>query len=775
MQHRSTITPPLRESIADAPTVPAYSLRPYQQQVIDRVWQLWSSRVAQKVLLQLPTGAGKTVVFAAIAQRFIERGAPVLVLAHREELLLQAKEKLESVTGGCVGLIKAGYREDRDALIQVASVASLLNRQLPPASLVIVDEAHHSTALTYTQLFEQFPDAAILGVTATPVRSDGRGFREIYDRLVVGPSVAWLIEQGYLSPYRLFAAPKTVDTTGVGKMGGDYNPRQLVKAVNTSLVMGDLIDAWTRYAHQKKTVVFAVNVEHSMAIAAAYRAHGIAAEHLDGSVKDADRKATLDRFRSGETLVLTNCGLFSEGFDVPSIEAVQCIRPTQSLALWLQILGRSLRPNPGKSEAIIIDHTENWIAHGLPDRPFAWSLDAIELDRDRWGVMCPHCRTTFRPDTTAQTPGSFEWCPQQLEFKAIAHYICPHCDQPMAMEHWQGTGEPPQPRVIETDREAEIWEIPTDCNVEILADLFRLVGFQRQVKRHVTLQWLTDRLLRSHPQLGFPELRECARLAGMDDQWAIDWAWQTVAQRWPDRLPTTPPITPPSHNLHSVPPTTEPETADHDAVQDTTGDRRRKSTPTPQSAIVPVPSIPPVSPHEIVRAIAARRQRAGFEDSTPPKLNARIHPIGDDDIINLEITDREPATPACPLPQLPPLRPRVRPRPAAHAAHAAAPIYGDHPHLTEHRLRGQLGTWSARVIIIPDPAIGCQTRIIYRAPNGRPFDEQIAGYHPQRYRQGIAELERRLRPAKSGRSRRARKARAVLEVPHNDFLKPRRA
>jgi superfamily II DNA or RNA helicase len=754
MQHRSTITPPLREAVADDAAAQTYSLRPYQQQIIDQVWQLWSSRSAQKILLQLPTGAGKTVVFASIAHRFIERGAPVLVLAHREELLLQAKEKLESITGDRVGLIKAGYREDRDAPIQVASVASLLNRQLPPASLVIVDEAHHSTALTYTQLFEQFTDAAILGVTATPVRSDGRGFRELYDRLLVGPSVAWLIEQNYLSPYRLFAAPKTVDTTGVGKMGGDYNPRQLAKAVNTSLVMGDLIDAWMRYAHQKKTVVFAVNVEHSMAIAAAYCAHGIAAEHLDGSVKDADRKATIERFRSGETLVLTNCGLFSEGFDVPSIEAVQCIRPTKSLALWLQIVGRSLRPSPGKPQAIVIDHTENWIAHGLPDRPFPWSLDAIEPEGDRWGVMCPHCRTTFRPEADAQTPGSFEWCPQQLEFKSIAHYICPSCDQPMAMEHWHGTGEPPQPREIEADREAEIWEIPTDCNVEILADLFRLVGFQRQVKRHVTLQWLTDQLLRSHQNVGFPELRECARLAGMEEQWAINWAWQTVAQRWPERLPVTPPPT--------LPPVSESiEPLDSPIM--------------PQSAIVPVTPTPPVSPHEIVRAIAARRQLAGLDSPSRLVLNPN-DTASDDDIIDLEITDREPA-PACPLPQLPPLQPHVRPSTAiAYPSHSTVPrFHSDRPHVTEHQLRGQLGTWYARVTVIPDPAIGYQTHIAYRAPDGRPFDEQIAGYHPQRYRQGVAELERRLRPAKSRRSRRVRKAIAVLDAPHNDFLKPRRA
>jgi hypothetical protein len=596
---------------------------------------------------------------------------------------------------------------------------------------------------------------------------------------VVGPSVAWLIEQGYLSPYRLFAAPKTVDTTGIGKMGGDYNPRQLAKAVNTSLVMGDLIEAWTRYADQKKTVVFAVNVEHSMAIAAAYRAHGIAAEHLDGSVKDVDRKATIERFRSGETLVLTNCGLFAEGFDVPSIEAVQCIRPTQSLALWLQIVGRSLRPSPGKSAAIVIDHTENWIIHGLPDRPFAWSLDAIEPERDRWGVMCPHCRTTFRPEAQAQIPGSFEWCPQQLEFKAIAHYLCPHCDRPMAMEHWHGTGDPPQPREIETDHEAEIWEIPTDCNVEILADLFRLVGFQRQVKRHVTLQWLTDRLLRSHQNVGFPELRECARLAGMDEQWAINWAWQTVAQRWPERLPATPPLTSPSLLTSTSTPPSETEIDPRGQTHNETHDRSPDQPLTSPSAIVPVSStapVAPVSPYEIVRAIAARRQLAGRETPSQIVLDSRFDPAHDDDIIDLEITDREPIAPACPLPQLPPLQPPVRSRTAiAHPSPTTVPhLHHDRPHITEHRLRGQLGTWYARVMVISHPS-GYQTHITYRAPNGRPFDEQIVGYHPQRYRQGVAELERRLRPTKSGRSRRVRKARAVLDTPHNDFLKPRRA
>lgn len=501
-----------------------YPLREYQSQLLHDVFLLWSEAGVRRVLAQLPTGGGKTVIFASAAGQFTDRGHPVLVLAHREELLLQAKEKLEHVTGQPVGLIKAGYPEERTAPIQVASVASLVNRALPPAALVIVDEAHHSAAQSYHQLLEQYPTAYILGVTATPARLDGRGFKDIYDRLVLGPQVRWAIDRGYLSPFKLFAAPKTVNTQGVKRTAGDYNARQLARAVDTSLVAGDLIEAWRTFAPGKKTVVFAVNVEHSMAIAKAYSAAGIPAEHLDGETPQGDRKAVLERFKAGETQVLSNCGLFAEGFDLPSVEAVQCVRPTQSLTFWLQMVGRSLRPHPGKEYAIVIDHTENWIVHGTPDRPRHWSLEPVSLDAGRWNVVCPDCHHVFRPLPGEQQPASYEWSPEHEEFRLVCRYTCPNCAAQLEVEKWEGQGEPPLPRGLQTDRAAEIWEIPLDCDLQILAHLYRLVGFQRRAKRHFTLQWLYSSMVQQYPHIGEPELRECALLMGLDDAWARQWA-----------------------------------------------------------------------------------------------------------------------------------------------------------------------------------------------------------------------------------------------------------
>ncbi|MGC9502514.1 DEAD/DEAH box helicase [Baaleninema sp.] len=502
-----------------------YSLREYQSILVQQIFQEWTSGRSRRILLQLPTGAGKTVVFSSIAQQFTARKQPVLVLAHREELLLQAKEKLERVTDEPVGLIKAGYAEQRSRLVQVASIASLINRKLPPAALVVVDEAHHSTAATYSQLLEQFPNAYILGVTATPARIDGQGFKDLYDSLILGPSVGELIDRGYLSPFKLFAAPKTVDTTGLKKTGGDYNPKQLAKAVSNSLVMGDLIEAWQEFAAHKKTVVFAVNVEHSQAIAEAYRNAGIPAEHLDGNTKDIDRKAVLERFSRGETLILSNCGLFAEGFDLPSIEAVQCVRPTHSLTLWLQIVGRGLRPHPGKDRAIILDHTENWIVHGTPDRTHNWSLDPISLSPGRSNVLCGSCRHVFKPRRDAYQPHRYQWNPQAGEYAFICRYSCPNCGEVLELEVTH-SGESRPPRTFEKDTTAEIWEIPLDCRIEVLAELYRLVGFQRRVKRNITLRWLTNQMLKKCPDIEVPELRECALLLGMDEDWAINWAKQ---------------------------------------------------------------------------------------------------------------------------------------------------------------------------------------------------------------------------------------------------------
>lgn len=473
-------------------------------------------------MMQLPTGGGKTVLFAALAREFVSKGEGVLVLAHREELIVQAQEKLEQITGAPVGIIKAGHKPNPLFPIQVASVQTLTRRDnWPNVALVICDEAHHSCSQSYTRIFQNYSHAYILGVTATPIRIDGQGFKFLYDALVLGPTVSELIEQGYLSKFKLFAATKLVKTKGVRKTAGDFNHRELKKAVNTSLAMGDLIETWHQYAQGKKTVIFAVDVEHSKAIAKAYCDAGISAEHLDGETPSKERFAILERFRTGQTLVLTNCGIVSEGFDAPSIEAIQCVRPTQSLPLWLQMVGRALRPNPGKEHAIIIDHTENWITHGLPNEERDWSLEPISLDpQERWVFSCLECQHVFRPLPHEQKPFRYEWDPKHEELKPIIHATCPNCATLHEFEIG-GNGETPPSRKVNPLDQISLEEVKLEADPAIVALLHLLFDIQQRNK--YPTNWFHNRLIEVHRDVTLGELNECAKLLEAKRSWR--WAW----------------------------------------------------------------------------------------------------------------------------------------------------------------------------------------------------------------------------------------------------------
>ncbi len=488
-----------------------YSLRDYQQELFDKVFASWGAG-ARRLLAQLPTGGGKTVLVAAIAHQFTRRGEKVLFLAHREELLLQAKEKLEAVTGCPTGLIKAGYPTEPEHLIQIASVQSLVRRQhWFEAGLVVVDEAHHSPSNTYTQLLERYPNAYILGVTATPARSDGQGFTSQYDELILGRSVRELIEAGYLCSFKLFAAKNRIKASGVKVTAGDYNQRELAKLVNTSLTLGDVVGTWQRHALGRRTVVFCVDVACSKAVADAYCQASYAAEHIDGETSDAERQAILSRFRSGETLILTNCSLFSEGVDVPGIQAVQCLRPTRSIVLYLQQVGRGLRPDPDKDHLVILDHTENWIYHGLPDEDREWSLEPISLGRDSWAIECPDCQHCFRSQPQEQ---------KQL----IA--TCPNCGTTIQLEE-PGEGVPIE-RVIEHDEQATLEEIDLEANPVVMAFLQRLKEIKDQ--HGYKTAWVYYQLIEQFPGVGLPELRECAKILGYKQGWAW-YRWQELQQR----------------------------------------------------------------------------------------------------------------------------------------------------------------------------------------------------------------------------------------------------
>ena len=366
-----------------------FAFRDYQLNLIRKIYQAWTN--CRRVLAQLPTGGGKTVVFGKIARDFVQKKQKVLILAHREELILQAARKVGKITNSEIGIIKAGYQPNEEALIQVASVQSLVNRldSVTNISLVIIDESHHATANTYQKILTAFPKAYQLGVTATPVRLDSSGFEDIFDRLISGISVGDLIDKGYLSKFKLFADPHPMSTKGVRKLNGDYSVNEIAQANNVVELAGNLISSYQKYADGKSCVVFAINVVHSMAIAYRYNQVGIPACHLDGATPVKERQEALRKFSTGEIKVISNCALFDEGLDIPALELVQIARPTQSLSRWLQMVGRALRTAPNKEYAIILDHTNNWSLHGLPTRPRAWSLKGVnslkiplEVDED---------------------------------------------------------------------------------------------------------------------------------------------------------------------------------------------------------------------------------------------------------------------------------------------------------------------------------------------------------------------------------------------------------
>lgn len=478
-----------------------YQLRDYQQELLQKIFVQWGAG-DRRLLVGLPTGAGKTVLFSTISQHFVRRGEGVLVIAHREELLLQAKEKLEAVIGQPAGLIKAGYPLNPEHPIQIASVQTLTRRDnWPDAGLVVVDEAHHSCADSYVRIFEHYSTAYILGVTATPGRSDGQGFNHLYDCLVLGQSVQELIQAGYLCQFRLFGAPKIIKTDGLKLTGGDFNPRELAEAVDASLVVGDLIKSYRKFAPNKKAVVFAVDVAHSKEVANAYCKAGIPSEHLDGETPPNERKAILERFGTGKTLVLTNCGIVSEGVDIPSIEAIQCVRPTKSLILWLQMIGRALRPTPGKDHAIIIDHTQNWFFQGLPDEEREWTLDPVSMTHQSLALECSECGHIFRP----------------LPHEKV-NAVCPNCGVVVRIDESDTDEESLNTRVLITDESVELEEIGLELNSEIITEMLKLKAMQ--MTRKYKPVWVFHEIVKAYPDIGLGELRECAKLLGYKRGWA---------------------------------------------------------------------------------------------------------------------------------------------------------------------------------------------------------------------------------------------------------------
>ena len=367
------------------------NLRPYQQQAITDL-RLAYRGGARAPLLVAATGAGKTVILAAITAGAVQRGRRVLILVHRRELIRQASAKLTEA-GVTHGIIAAGFQPS-DHPVQVASVQTLarrLKRQNCQPDLIVIDEAHHAIAGTWANVISHWPDSLLLGVTATPVRQDGRGLGAMFDRLVLGPSTAELVAAGYLTPVKIYAPPQVADLTGIRTRAGDYANDQAAAAMTRPTVTGDAISHYQRIAAGQPAIAFCCNVKHATTVSDAFNAAGIRSATLLSNTTDRD--ALIARFAAGELQVLVTVDVVSEGFDCPGAAVAILLRPTQSEGLFLQQVGRVLRPSPGKAAAIILDHVGNVHLHGFPDDVRPWTLDDSRQRTGKGGPPAPCIRT----------------------------------------------------------------------------------------------------------------------------------------------------------------------------------------------------------------------------------------------------------------------------------------------------------------------------------------------------------------------------------------------
>jgi superfamily II DNA or RNA helicase len=377
-------------------------LRPYQLQAISDLRNAFRSG-ARAPLLVAPTGAGKTVILAAIASSAVARERQVLILVHRRELIRQASSKL-TAAGVRHGVLAAGF-PTMPASVQLASVQTL-NKRLQyidcNPSLIIIDEAHHAVSRTWAQLLRHWPDAYRLGVTATPCRLDGRGLGAAFDGLVMGPSVQMLTSAGYLAPARIYAPPMIANLSGIRKRAGDYAVGESAAAMDRPSVTGDAISHYQRLAAPQQAIAFCCNIAHAESVAASFNAAGIKASTLLGNHRPAMRDQIVADFARGQLQVLVTVDVVSEGFDIPAAGCAILLRPTQSLSLYMQQVGRVLRPAAGKAAAIILDHVGNVARHGFPDDHRQWSLDE-GIRRSSSGPAapsvrtCPACYAAFKP------------------------------------------------------------------------------------------------------------------------------------------------------------------------------------------------------------------------------------------------------------------------------------------------------------------------------------------------------------------------------------------
>ncbi|WP_036488307.1 DEAD/DEAH box helicase [Myxosarcina sp. GI1] len=393
------------------------NLRPYQKKVVSEAYNLIRFR-RKRILIFAPTGGGKTIIASRIVADAVSRGKKIVFVVHREILIAQTFAKFQKFGIDC-GFIKAGYEENRDAAVQIASVQTLPKRawwQEYRADLILLDECHLTafSSVVLEMMARIYPQAIYLGLTATPWRlSATQGLGDIFEDLICAPMPDRLIEAGFLVKPSYYSLDRA-SLERVGIKNNEFNSKQLAIACNDSQLIEATVRDWLKLAHNRRTIAFTVDVEHAKNLCSAFTERGIAAAYVDGNTPIQTREQIYQSLATGEILVLSSCAALSEGFDVPSVEAILLCRPTQSKALYFQQLGRGLRlsPETDKQDCLILDQAGNVLRHG-----FIENLSAITL-------------TTGNQKGEAQPP-PVKVCPKDIGGCGVILYtfqmICPSC------------------------------------------------------------------------------------------------------------------------------------------------------------------------------------------------------------------------------------------------------------------------------------------------------------------------------------------------------------
>lgn len=375
-----------------------FKLRSYQQEQEDEIYH--SIKTGHRsIMVESPPRTGKTVLMADIARRATAKGNRVLFMVHRQEIVQQ--------------VVKTFRADGVDMNLATIGMVQTITRHvddLDPPQIIFVDEAHHALARTYQRVLEAFPKAYKLLFTATPYRLNGAGFTDIADDLITGKPVSWLIDHHFLAPVDYYA-PSQIDASKLKtKRTGDYSEDSIKEAMKPK-IYGNAVKHYLKLAAGKQAIAYTYNVDSAISLAQAFNSQGITARAVAGSTPKEERRKIIEDYRAGKIKIVTNAELFTEGLDLPNVDCVIMLRPTQSLSLYLQFAMRSMNPREGKT-ATIIDHVGNVERFGLPTDDREWTLEGREKGKTSSSgatiksvTVCQTCFASFY-----RTGGTCPYC-----------------------------------------------------------------------------------------------------------------------------------------------------------------------------------------------------------------------------------------------------------------------------------------------------------------------------------------------------------------------------